>query len=54
MVERKYSSEQSKIGQLTIKNYIFGRVEIFKFKFKLKDLQKNKHFQLNTLVCIKN
>ena len=31
MVERKYSSEQSKIGQLTIKNYIVSRVEIFKY-----------------------
>jgi len=29
MVERKYSSEQNKIGQLAIKYYIFDSVEIY-------------------------
>ena len=30
-MERKNSSKQNKTGQLTIKNYIFDGVEIFKY-----------------------
>jgi len=52
MVEQKYISEESKFGQLTIKNYIFGRVEIFKHlpiilnedNNQQINLQKNKIF----------
>ena len=49
-VEWKKSSKQNKKGQLTIKNYIYGRVEIFKYlgvifnedNNQQTDLQKNK------------
>jgi hypothetical protein len=30
-VEQKNSSKQNKIGQLTIENYTFEKVEIFKY-----------------------
>jgi len=51
-VEWKYSSKQNKIRNLTLKNYIFHRVEIFKYLGVILnednnhqiDLQKNKKF----------
>jgi len=49
MVERKYSSEQNKIGQLTIKNYIFDRVKIFKYLGVIVNKDNNHQIDLQNI-----
>jgi len=61
IVERKNSSKQNKIGQLTIKIYTFERVENFKYLDGILnednnhqiDLQKRIKYANKTYLCYK-
>jgi hypothetical protein len=54
IVEWKNSSKQNKIGQLTIKNYTFERVENFKYLLVILSEDNNHQIDLQEIIKIAN